>query len=117
MSDSNTAESSVLEIGPIPQGSRFPRWTLRAGVPDRPLPPVVEYLRHTHASLLVAQGEHPKVISERLGHSSIAVTFDVYGHLMPGLDEEVAEKLRRLDVLGHRVCSGMMCDTLFGELT
>ena len=50
-------------------------------------------LRHTHASLLIAQGEHPKVISERLSHSSIAVTFDVYGHLMPGLDEEVAERL------------------------
>jgi integrase len=50
-------------------------------------------LRHTHAAWLIAQGEHPKVISERLGHSSITVTFDVYGHLMPGMDEEVAERL------------------------
>jgi len=33
------------------------------------------------------------VISERLGHSSITVTFDVYGHLMPGMDESVAERL------------------------
>jgi integrase len=50
-------------------------------------------LRHTHASVLIAQGEHPKVISERLGHASIRTTFDVYGHLMPGMDEEVAERL------------------------
>ena len=50
-------------------------------------------LRHTHAAVLIAQGEHPKVISERLGHSSITVTLDVYGHLMPGMDEAVAERL------------------------
>jgi integrase len=50
-------------------------------------------LRHTHAAWLIAQGEHAKVISERLGHSSITVTFDVYGHLMPGMDEGVAERL------------------------
>ena len=43
--------------------------------------------------MLISQGEHPKVISERLGHSSITVTFDVYGHLMPGMDESVAERL------------------------
>lgn len=53
-------------------------------------------LRHTHASLLIAQGEHPKVIAERLGHSSITVTFDVYGHLMPGIDDQVAERLDRV---------------------
>jgi integrase len=50
-------------------------------------------LRHTHASMLIAQGEHPKVIAERLGHSSITVTLDVYGHLMPGIDDLVAERL------------------------
>jgi len=50
-------------------------------------------LRHTQAAWLIAQGEHAKVISERLGHSSITVTFDVYGHLMPGMDEGVAERL------------------------
>ncbi len=50
-------------------------------------------LRHSHASTLIAQGEHPKVISERLGHSSIRMTLDVYGHLMPGMDQEVADRL------------------------
>ena len=37
-------------------------------------------LRHTHASLLIHEGVHPKKISERLGHSSIKLTMDTYGH-------------------------------------
>ena len=59
-------------------------------------------LRHTHAALLIAQGEHPKVIQERLGHASIRTTLDTYGHLFSGLDEAAAE---RLDAtwLGSRV--------------
>jgi integrase len=50
-------------------------------------------LRHTHAAILIAQGEHPKVIQLRLGHSSIQVTLDTYGHLFEGLDEAAAERL------------------------
>jgi integrase len=50
-------------------------------------------LRHTHAAILIAQGEHPKVIQHRLGHSSIKVTLDTYGHLFEGLDEAAAERL------------------------
>jgi integrase len=50
-------------------------------------------LRHTHAAMLIAQGEHPKVIQNRLGHSSIKVTLDTYGHLFEGLDEAAAERL------------------------
>ena len=50
-------------------------------------------LRHTHAAMLIAQGEHPKVIQLRLGHSSIQVTLDTYGHLFEGLDEAAAERL------------------------
>lgn len=50
-------------------------------------------LRHTHAALLIAQGEHPKVIQSRLGHSSIRVTLDTYGHLFDGLDELAASRL------------------------
>lgn len=50
-------------------------------------------LRHTHAAMLIAQGEHPKVIQSRLGHSSIKVTLDTYGHLFDGLDEAAAERL------------------------
>jgi integrase len=43
--------------------------------------------------MLIAQGEHPKVIQNRLGHSSIKVTLDTYGHLFDGLDEAAAERL------------------------
>jgi integrase len=50
-------------------------------------------LRHTHAAILIAQGEHPKVIQHRLGHSSIKVTLDTYGHLFEGLDEAAAQRL------------------------
>ena len=50
-------------------------------------------LRHTCAGLLIAQGAHPKVIQERLGHASIAITMDRYGHLLPALDEAVVTGL------------------------
>ncbi len=50
-------------------------------------------LRHTHAAWLIAEGEHPKTIQTRLGHSSIQVTMDRYGHLMDGLDEQTAIRL------------------------
>ena len=50
-------------------------------------------LRHTHAALLIAEGTHPKVIQERLGHASIRTTLDTYGHLFEGLDEAAADSL------------------------
>jgi integrase len=53
-------------------------------------------LRHTCAALLIAQGAHPKEIQERLGHSTIKITFDRYGHLLPTLDERLRDHLDRL---------------------
>lgn len=53
-------------------------------------------LRHTCASLCIALGAHPKAIQERLGHSSITVTLDRYGHLFPKLDEALTERLDTL---------------------
>jgi integrase len=50
-------------------------------------------LRHTGAALMIAQGAHPKLIQSRLGHNSIQVTFDLYGHLLPALDEDLAKGL------------------------
>ena len=50
-------------------------------------------LRPTCAALLIAQGAHPKEIQERLGHSTITLTFDRYGHLLPSLDERLREGL------------------------
>lgn len=47
-------------------------------------------LRHTHASLLLKEGVHPKVVQERLGHSSIQVTLDIYSHVVEGLQESAA---------------------------
>jgi integrase len=50
-------------------------------------------LRHTCASLLIAQGAHPKLISARLGHSTIQITLDRYGHLFPSVEEALADAL------------------------
>ena len=50
-------------------------------------------LRHTHATQLLKAGVHPKVVSERLGHASIGITLDTYSHVMPGMQEEAAEKI------------------------
>lgn len=49
-------------------------------------------LRHTHASLMLKAGVHPKIVSERLGHSSVAFTLDTYSHVVPGLQEAAALK-------------------------
>ena len=46
--------------------------------------------RHSHASLMLKQGIHPKVVQERLGHASIQVTLDLYSHVAPGLQEAAA---------------------------
>jgi len=46
--------------------------------------------RHTHATVLPAQGVHPKIVQERLGHSSIQMTIDTYSHVLPGLQEAAA---------------------------
>jgi len=53
-------------------------------------------LRHTHASLLLQAGVHPKVVSERLGHANIGITLNVYSHLLPGMQREAASKLDRI---------------------
>jgi integrase len=52
-------------------------------------------LRHTYASLLIKQGENIKYIQAQLGHSSIQMTMDVYGHLMDTVNREAATKLGR----------------------
>ena len=48
--------------------------------------------RHSHASLLLKQGVHPKVVQERLGHAGIAITLDLYSHVAPGMQEAAALK-------------------------
>jgi integrase len=52
-------------------------------------------LRHTHATQLLRQSVHPKVVAERLGHSTITITLDTYSHVVPGLQEQAARGLDR----------------------
>ena len=47
--------------------------------------------RHSHASLMLKQGVHPKVVQERLGHATISTTLDLYSHVSPGLQQAAAE--------------------------
>jgi integrase len=78
---------------------RFSRWfeqhARRAGLPKIRL----HDLRHSSASAALAAGVPAKVISERLGHATIAVTMDIYSHVLPGLDREAADTVARL-ILG-----------------
>jgi integrase len=57
--------------------------------------------RHTHASLMLKQGVHPKIVQERLGHATISTTLDLYSHVAPGLQEAAAESFDRLLNGGH----------------
>lgn len=50
----------------------------------------------THATLALQAGIHPKVVSERLGHSTVSITLDTYSHAIPALEEEAAAKVARL---------------------
>ena len=58
------------------------------------LPPTdIKGLRHAHATALLRAGVHPKVVQERLGHSSIAITMDTYSSVLPGMQREAVELL------------------------
>jgi integrase len=73
-------------------GWAFQRIIREAGVPRIRLHDV----RHTHATLGLRAGIHPKVMSERLGHSTVAMTMDTYSHAIPALEEEAAAALAAL---------------------
>ncbi|AKX94603.1 putative prophage phiRv2 integrase [Moorella thermoacetica] len=67
----------------------FNRLLDKAGLPHIRL----HDLRHTHATLLLLEGVHPKVVQERLGHSTVSITLDIYSHILPGLQEKAAERI------------------------
>ena len=50
-------------------------------------------LRHSHATHLLAANVHPKIVQERLGHANIAITMDLYTHVMPGMQDEAASRV------------------------
>jgi integrase len=79
------------EGAPIRHGN-FYRRHFRPAVAASGVPSATRFhdLRHTCASLLIAQGAHPKAIAELLGHSTITVTLDRYGHLFEGIAEQLA---------------------------
>lgn len=51
---------------------------------------------HTHATLSLQAGVHVKIVSERLGHSSVTITLDTYSHAIPGLQRDAAERVAAL---------------------
>ena len=80
------------------RGNTHVRFGGRAEETDRPKSQHRASARpnHTHASLLLRAGVNPKVVSERLGHSSVAFTLDTYAHIMPGMQPEAAEQFMDL---------------------
>jgi integrase len=58
-------------------------------------------LRHTHATLALQAGIHPKVVSERLGHATVSITLDTYSHAIPAMQQDAAERVAEL-VFGSR---------------
>lgn len=59
-------------------------------------PLTLKGLRHTWATLALERGIHPRVVQERLGHSTIAITLGIYSHVAPTLHDEAAEQVARL---------------------
>jgi integrase len=79
-------------VNPANLSAAWPKFLRRAGLPH------VRFhdLRHAHATLMLMQGVHPKIVSERLGHASIGITLDTYSHVLPGMQAEAAEAFDRL---------------------
>ena len=79
----------------------FRRVMNRAGVPQ------IRFhdLRHCHATLLLQQGVHPKIVQERLGHATIGMTLDTYSHVVPGMQERAAADFEK-HLFGETVSVG-----------
>jgi integrase len=74
---------AVYRFAMVQRGASVPRLTFHG-------------LRHTSATLMLLNGEHPKIVSERLGHSSVAITIDRYSHVLEGMQEAAADRLDAL---------------------
>ncbi len=86
------AQPDGSPLGPYTVTHEFALLLKRAGLPH------IRFhdLRHTHATLMLKAGVHPKVVSERLGHASVAITLDTYSHVVPGLQEVDAQRLDQM---------------------
>jgi integrase len=67
----------------------FGRLIKRLGLPEVSF----HTLRHTHATQLLKEGIHPKIVSERLGHATVGLTLDVYSHVLPDMQTEAARRI------------------------
>ena len=103
---SQAVERLQLGGGYQDNGLVFPHFDGRPWEPDRfssafaarvrrsGIPPIRFHdLRHTHASQLLRQGVNAKVVSERLGHSAVGFTLDVYSHVLPGMQDDAARRI------------------------
>lgn len=87
---------SGAPLHPNALAGRFAKLIVRAGVPR------IRFhdLRHTSATLMLANGEHPKVVAERLGHHDVGITLNRYSHVTPDMQRQAAD---RLDAMLERV--------------
>ena len=89
-----------------PAGSSTPNRSASCSIASsqRSRPPRIRFhdLRHTHASLLVADGVPIKVVTERLGHAHPAFTMHTYQHLLPGMSATAAEQFAELVATASR---------------
>jgi integrase len=85
------------ELGGIFSPDTFTRTTKQLAV-EAGVPALTPHsaARHTWATLALSSGVHPKVVQERLGHSSIAITLDRYSHVIDGMDRDAAETVAAL---------------------
>jgi len=123
------ARSDGSPLDPNMVTRTFSKAVRKAGLPHIRL----HDLRHTHATLMLKAGVHPKIVSERLGHAGISITLDTYSHVLPGLQEAAAERFDSLleekgvdkndsanvskmlateEDLDSRPCRSRTCDTL-----
>jgi integrase len=70
-------------------GRAFRKFMRRHGLPQIRL----HDLRHSHATHLLAAGVHPKIAQERLGHSNIGITLDLYSHMLPGMQQDAVARV------------------------
>lgn len=90
--DGNTFVVTQADSKPLQPNSLTHEWVRLAAA--KKLPDVRFHdLRHSHATHLLAANIHPKVASERLGHSKVGITLDLYSHVVPGMQEDAAAKV------------------------
>jgi integrase len=82
------------EDGEILQPNSLTHEFVRILAKSKDLPRIrLHDLRHGHATHMLASGVHPKIAQERLGHSTIGVTLDLYSHVMPGMQEDAVARV------------------------